>query len=228
MNWQMDQLKKNFFSMCGKVEESAELSVTGLLQGNLSHFEQVSKLEKEINHLHMEVDDECFKYIALKQPVAKELRFILSCIKANTDLERIGDQAVNISQTSTLLVQNRTPILREIQEMSKEVLTMLHESLDSFIKADLTMATSVFRREKTVNSMKRNIFKKVVGDLKNKREKENEIEDYLEFLLISRNLERIGDHSQNITEYLIFMEEGKDIRHSGFFNGEETYDKRKA
>lgn len=217
-------LKKKVFTMAGKVEESVEYSVKGLILGEFSYFEKVQELEKEINLYHLEVDDECFKYIALKQPVAKELRFVLACMKANTDLERIGDQAMNISQTSAILVKNKIPILQEIKDMTQEVLSMLHESLDSFIKLDFQQANSVFRRELTVNQMKTNIFKKIVSDLKNSQD----IETLMEFILISRNLERIGDHSQNISEYLIFMEEGKDIRHSKLADRELYYERRKT
>ena len=196
--------------MFGKVEEAFSLSLEILFTKDLATFQKVEELEKEINQLHVDIDDRCFKYIALQRPVAEELRFVLACLKANTDLERIGDQAINIYQTGKFLVKNDVPLINEFKRMSQEVKDMLKEAFNCFIHGNLDSVKSVLEREKKINKMKKEIFKMILKDINDTEQ----VEFQFDFMLLAKIIERTGDHAQNIIEHVVFMTEGIDIRHS--------------
>ena len=209
-NIHFENLKEQIFSMFGKVEKAFGISLDMLFSKDLDKFAEVESLEKEINQLHLDVDDRCFKYIALQRPVATELRFVLACLKANTDLERIGDQAINIYQTGKFLIKNDIPLINEFKRMTDEVTEMLREAFNCFIEQNLDYIKPVLEREKKINRMKKEIFKLILKNINDA----DQVEFQFDFLILAKIIERTGDHAQNIIEHVVFLKEGIDIRHS--------------
>ena len=164
-----------------------------------------------MNDLQIEIDDRCVKVLALQQPMATDLRLITSGIKINADLERIGDQAVNIAE-SAIKVLTHSPVrppadLRRIAELAER---MTRDALDSFVRKDVALARFVILRDDEVDRLKDKLFGELIATMVSDPQS---IPDALSFILISRNLERIADHATNIAEDVIFMVEAKDIRH---------------
>ena len=207
-----EELKYRLLHMGSLVEEMIHLAVLGLIDRKREPLEEVYKRESEVNMLHVEVDDRCFKLLALYQPTAVDLRFIMGAIKINSDLERIGDQAVNISQTTEVLL--RYPQLEkklfDIPRMADVAKKMLKDALDAYIKRDVTLAKSVVERDSEEDRLKSEAFNELLQLMQSDSSTVNRA---LSLILISRNLERIADHATNIAEDVIFMVLGKDIRH---------------
>lgn len=207
-----EELKYRLLHMGSLVEEMIHLAVLGLLERKVDPLEKVYKNEEEVNQLHIEIDDRCFKLLALFQPTANDLRFIMGAIKINSDLERIGDQAVNISQTTTILL-NHPQLERklfDIPRMAEVAKKMLKDSLDAYVKRDVDMAKSVVARDEEEDKLKSEAFHELLQLMQSDS---STIQRALSLILISRNLERIADHATNIAEDVIFMVLGKDIRH---------------
>jgi len=207
-----EELKYRLLHMGSLVEEMIHLAVMSLLERKNAPLEQVFLHEKEVNQLHIEVDDRCFKILALFQPTAVDLRFVMGAIKINSDLERIGDQAVNISQTTEVLL--RYPLLDkklvDIPRMAEVAKRMLKDALDSYVKRDVNLAKSVVERDSEEDRLKSEAFNELLQLMQSDS---STINRALSLILISRNLERIADHATNIAEDVIFMVLGKDIRH---------------
>lgn len=207
-----DELKYRLLHMGSLVEEMIHIAVTSLLERNQEILEQVHEREKQVNQLHIEVDDRCFKLLALYQPTADDLRFIMGAVKINSDLERIGDQAVNISQTTAILLDH--PQLKrrlfDIPRMAELAKKMLKDALDSYVKRDVELARSVVARDAEEDKLKSESFHELMQLM---QEDSSTVQRALGLILISRNLERIADHTTNIAEDVIFMVLGKDIRH---------------
>lgn len=208
---ELDELKKQLFQMGGLVEEMIHFAVKALAERNEGLADEVFRRENEVNKIQLEIDDRCLKLIALHQPAAIDLRFITSAMKINSDLERMGDQAINIIETSVdLLKQPPLKPLIDIPKMAEIAKWMVKSSLESFIKKDECLARSVLLKDDEVDNLKDSIFKELL-ELMAKDPKN--IVRALDLILISRNLERIGDHATNISEDVVFMIIGKDIRH---------------
>lgn len=207
-----EELRYRLLHMGSLTEEMIHLAVTALVDRTPKILEQVYSREKEVNELHIEIDDRCFKLLALYQPTAVDLRFIMGAIKINSDLERIGDQAVNVSQTTEVLL--RYPQLErklfDIPRMAELAKKMLKDSLDSYVKRDVDLARSVVARDSEEDRLKSEAFNELMQLM---QADSSAINRALSLILISRNLERIADHTTNIAEDVIFMVLGKDIRH---------------
>lgn len=207
-----DELKYRLLHMGTLVEEMIHIAITALLERNNDLLSKVSILEKEVNGLHIEVDDRCFKLLALYQPAAQDLRFIMAASKINSDLERIGDQAINISQTTAVLL--RYPQLEkklfDIPRMAELAKRMVKDSLDAFVKRDVELARSVVEKDSEEDRLKSEAFNELLQLMQSDS---SAINRALSLILISRNLERIADHATNVAEDVIFMVLGKDIRH---------------
>jgi phosphate transport system protein len=207
-----EELKYRLLHMGSLAEEMIHLAVSGLIERKAEPLKQVFTHEEEVNNLHIEVDDRCLKLLALFQPAATDLRFIMGVIKINSDLERIADQAVNISQTTQVLL--RYPQLEkklfDIPRMAELAKRMLKDSLDAFVKKDVELAQSVVERDAEEDKMKSEAFNELLQLMQSDSSSVNRA---LSLILISRNLERIADHATNIAEDVIFMTLGKDIRH---------------
>lgn len=207
----IEKLRDKLLLMGEYVEKSIEEATQALILSDTERFKKVYEYEEKINQLHIEVDEDCLKFLARQSPLAADLRFILAVIKINTDLERMGDQAVNISYNGEEYLNKPSlkPLI-DIPRMAEEARFMVRESLESFVKRDLELARDVLKRDDSVDAMKDQIFRELLtymmADPKN-------IEQALCLILIARNLERIGDHATNIAEDVIFVVSGKDIRH---------------
>lgn len=210
---EIEVIKKHVLEMGGHVEESLRLATQALTKRSEKDFAEVHKIEEKINQEHIQLDDECLRFLAKQGPVAKDLRFIFSLIKINADLERMGDQAVNIAYTGKDYLQ-RQPIAwpAEIEEMSQIARKMVRESLDCFVREDIDLAKRILILDDEVDNRKNQVFSKMTTYMRTHPE---HIESAMDLILIARNLERLGDHATNIAEDVIFVSTGKDIRHGG-------------
>ncbi len=207
-----EELKYRLLHMGSLVEEMIHMAVLSLLERSDKPLQKVHENEKEVNQLHIEIDDRCLKLLALYQPAAADLRFIVGALKINSDLERIGDQAVNIAQTSALLL-NQPQLekkLFDIPRMAELAKRMVKDSLDAYVKRDVDLARLVVSRDAEEDKLKSEAFHELMHLMQSDS---STINRALSLILISRNLERIADHSTNIAEDVIFMVLGKDIRH---------------
>lgn len=209
----LEQIKRNMMQMGQNVESALDQAIKALVKRETEGFKAVHEIEKSTNNFHIQLDDECLSFLAMHGPVAKDLRLIFSIIKINADLERMGDQAVNIAYTGKDYM-SRSPIAlpSEIEEMSHIVQKMVRDSLDSFVREDLTLANEVLQLDNQVDVRKNKVFKDLMQLI---RQQPENVEAAMDVILIARNLERIGDHATNIAEDVIFVCTGKDIRHGG-------------
>lgn len=207
-----EELKYRLLHMGSLVEEMIHLAVLSLLERTSESLTKVFENEKEVNQLHIEIDDRCLKMLALYQPASTDLRFIVGALKINSDLERIGDQAVNISQTTKILLGHPQleKKLFDIPRMAELAKRMVKDSLDAYVKKDVDLARSVVQRDSEEDKLKSEAFHELMHLMQSDS---STIQRALSLILISRNLERIADHATNIAEDVIFMVLGKDIRH---------------
>lgn len=204
--------KSQLVTMAGFVEKAIESTMLALEARDLSKIKEVHAIEKRVNESHISVDSTCLKLLALQQPLAADLRLIVAIIKINTDLERMGDQAVNIAHNSErYLGGEAVKDLFDLPEMFAETRFMVREAIDAFVRADRSLAEDVLKRDDKVDSFKNKVFRDVLPIMKAQPDK---IEQGLNLILIARNLERIGDHATNIAEDVIFAVSGQDIRHA--------------
>ena len=170
-------------------------------------------METQVNQLHIEIDEACIELIALRQPAAADLRFIAAAMKINTDMERIGDQAINITQrTESLLAVPPVKPLIDIPRMADIAQEMLKASLDAFVNGDDELAYRTILRDDTVDQLKDQVFRELLTFM---MADPTTIPRAMDLILVSRHIERIGDHATNICEDVIFMVKGKDVRHQG-------------
>jgi phosphate transport system protein len=210
---EFDALKNLILDMGSKVEAAVDAAIHGLVSRNAAHLKKVYQLEEMINAAHVSVDDTCIKLIARQSPLATDLRLVFSVVKINADLERMGDQAVNIASNSEhyLKVEPIKPLV-DLPKMTEEVRSMIRDALISFTKQDMILAEKVLRQDDIVDNYKDTIFRDLSELMKNDP---SIIDPALNLILIARNLERLGDHATNIAEETIFDVSGKDIRHRG-------------
>ncbi len=209
---QLEELKKTILEMGGYVEKALKIAIDGLLKQDLKLLNSVHEIEKNVNDLQIKIDNLCLSLLAKQGPVAKDLRLILSVIKINTDLERMGDQCVNISYLGKDLALRSGPSIpmNEIDRMSGLVSEMVKGSLDSFVRMDADAATQILKMDDEVDALKNAI---TAAKVKMIKADASLTESCLDIIQVARNLERLGDHSTNIAEDVIFAFTGKDIRH---------------
>jgi phosphate transport system protein len=208
---QMEQLKTRLLAMGGLAEEQVRLAVKGLVQRDAGVIERVRGGDQPLNALHIEVDNRCFTLLALHQPMAADLRAIVAAVKINTDLERVGDLAVNIA-TAAREYAKHPPVkkLIDIPQMAGIAQAMLRDALDAFVQRDIELAQRVLSEDDKLDALKTQIFRELLTYM---LEDPDTIEPALDLILISRHLERIGDHATNIAEDVIFIVSAKDVRH---------------
>ena len=186
-------------------------AVQGLSTRDVDLIEQVLRGDEPVNELHLEIDSRCFKLLALHQPMATDLRAVVSAVKINTDLERVGDLAVNIAEAAKRYATH-APVkkLIDLPQMGDLAQAMLRDALDSFVRRDTTLAKQVLDEDDQLDELKTKIFRELLAYMLNDRAT---VEPSLDLILISRHLERIGDHATNIAEDVIFMVSALDVRH---------------
>ena len=209
----LDTLKQRLLAMGGLAEERVREVVRGLSDRDQAALDSVLAGDEPINDLHIEIDDRCFKLLALHQPMAADLRVIVAAVKINTDLERVGDLAVNIAEAGKRYLQH-PPVkpLIDIPRMGDIAQTMLRESLDAFVRRDIALAEAVLAQDDIVDGLKTQIFRELLTYM---LQDAGTIEPSLDLILISRHLERIGDHATNVAEDVIFILSARDVRHQG-------------
>ena len=208
---ELQELKSRLLVMGGLAEERVRLAMQALVKRDRELIREVVDGDQEVNALHVEIDDRCFKLLALHQPMAVDLRVIVAGLKINSDLERVGDLAVNIAEAANRYVAH-PPVkpLVDIPRMATLAQQMLRDALDAFVAQKPEVAQQVMAQDDVLDALKDQIFRELLtymlGDTKT-------IEPGLDLILISRHLERIGDHATNIAEDVIFIVEARDVRH---------------
>jgi phosphate transport system protein len=208
---ELDQLKTRLLEMGGLAEERLRSALDGLVRREPRVLERVLGGDGPINQLHIEVDDRCFKLLALHQPVAVDLRAIVAAVKINADLERVGDLAVNIAEASLRYLRH-APVkeLIDIPRMATIAQGMLRDALDAFVRRDLALARAVLDRDDELDALKSQVFRELLTYM---LQDPSKIEPALDLILVSRHLERVGDHATNLAEDVIFMVSARDVRH---------------
>jgi phosphate transport system protein len=208
---ELEQLKVRLLEMGGLAEERVRTAVRALVERDPPLVDRVLGGDAAINQLHIEIDDRCFKLLALRQPMAVDLRSIVSAVKINTDLERVGDLAVNIAEAVRRYLEH-PPLnqLTDIPRMAEIAQDMLRNALDAYVRHDTTLAQSVLDKDDDLDALKTLVFREVLNHM---LRDPTTIEPSLDLILISRHLERIGDHATNVAEDVIFMVSAKDVRH---------------
>src|SRR6186713_716786 len=207
----LGMLKTRLLEMGGLAEERLQLSVRGLVERDLKPLEKVLTGDGDVNQLHIEIDDRCFKLLALQQPMAVDLRAIVGAVKINTDLERVGDLAVNIAEAAVRYLQH--PPVKELIDIPRMALIaqeMLRDALDAYVRRDVALAQRVLSRDDELDLLKSLVFRELLGYM---LKDQSTIKASIDLILISRHLERIGDHATNLAEDVIFMVSAQDVRH---------------
>jgi phosphate transport system protein len=210
---ELEALQGRLLEMGGLAEERVRAAVDGLVSRQVAIIDQVLYGDEPINTLHIEVDERCFKLLALHQPMAADLRAIVAAVKINSDLERVGDLAVNIAEAAKRYVTH-PPVkkLIDIPRMGDIAQGMLRDALDSFVRRDMTLARRVLNADDQLDGLKTQIFRELLTYM---LQDQATVEPALDLILVSRHLERIGDHATNIAEDVIFMVSARDVRHQG-------------
>jgi phosphate transport system protein len=209
---ELETLKQTLLAMGGLVEDQIRRVVGALVERDSDLAQEVIERDREVNTYDVEVDEKCVELLALHQPTAGDLRFITTAMKIVTDLERIGDQAVNIAQRVVEL--NREPQLKpyiDIPRMADQAQRMVKESLDAFVARDTDLARQVCGEDDSVDAFKEQIFRELLTFM---MEDPKTIPRAIRLILISRFLERVADHATNIAEMVIYMVESKMVRHT--------------
>ena len=210
---EFNSLKQQIFSVGNLVQAALNGAIKGLVERDASHFIQVHKIENQINQAHKDIDEFCIKLLAKQSPLAANLRLVFSVVKINADLERMGDQAVNIAYNAEhyIKVPSIKPLI-DLPKMTDEVKWMISNSIEAFVKQDMELAQKVLEHDDVVDEFKDQIFVDLTELMKKDA---TAIQPALNLILIARNLERLGDHATNIAEEAIFDASGRDIRHGG-------------
>jgi phosphate transport system protein len=207
----LKKLRDDILYMGGLVENQIQRAVSSLVDRDSALAETIIERDHEVNRLDVEIDDVCLRLLALHQPAARDLRFITTALKITTDLERIGDMAVNICERALEL--NEEPQLKpyiDIPRMARTSERMIRESLDAFVREDTDLALKVCKDDQEVDDLNSQIFRETISFM---IEDPHTINRAMKISSISKYLERIADHATNIAEMVVFMVKGKSIRH---------------
>ena len=208
---ELTKLKESLLKMAGLVEEAINDSVQALVKRDSDLVDKTMDLENRINAMDLDIEEMCLKLLALRQPMAIDLRFITAAMKINTDLERMGDQAVNIAERATSL--NQEPPLKpyiDIPRMAEIAQTMVRDVLDSFVRRDSKLARSVLERDDLVDGLNRQVFQELLTFMTSDPAT---IQRSAHLIIVCRCLERIADHATNISEDVIFMVDARVVKH---------------
>ncbi len=210
---EVDRLKRKLLALSAYVEESVQRAVRSVSDRDEKLAQRVIDTDQEIDDMEVDVEEDCLKTLALYQPVAKDLRLIIAVLKINNDLERIGDLAVNIAERAISLAHKpRIESPYDYATMADKVQKMLQKALDALVNADSALAREVLAGDDEIDEINRLMYVKI-----NERIQKSpaDSDTLIQMLAISRNLERIADHTSNIAEDVIYMTEGAIVRHGG-------------
>jgi phosphate transport system protein len=208
---ELSQVKVRLLTMSGEAEAAVQAAVEALLDRDLDKARRVIDGDGVIDAMEIEVEEQCLGLLALQQPMARDLRLLVSAIKISNELERVGDHAVNIAQSAERIIESR-PITPEpeIVEMARIAREMLSDALEAFVRGDAVSAREICRRDDKVDALNRSVFRILLTHM---MEDPHSIGTAMGLLLVSRNLERIADLATNIGEDVVFLVEGKSIKH---------------
>ncbi len=208
---EIEKIKASLLSLCGLVEDQAHGAVRALLDCDEEAARDIERGDLEVDRREMEFEEECLKVLALHQPVATDLRLLVAALKINNDLERIGDLAVNIARKAiTFCRQPAMEIPFDLYGMWEKTQAMLRDSLDALVNLDARLAADVCARDDEVDQMKRDIRRQAEAMI---RDEPDLVTAMMTLAAVSRNLERIADHATNIAEDVVYMVEGRIVRH---------------
>lgn len=208
---ELDELRNKLLEMAGLVESGIHKSVLALVDRDEEKAQKVLRSEARINQMEIEIDDFAVGLLARHQPMARDLRFVTAAIKINSDLERMGDLAVNIVERSlSLMRQPSVKPLIDVPHMAKLVESMVRKSLDSFVKRDAGLAREVLLSDDAVDDLRDGVYQELVRFME--RDPAT-VSRALDLIFVARNLERIADHATNIAEDVLFLVQGVDVRH---------------
>jgi phosphate transport system protein len=208
---ELDKLRKKILTLGAMVEGNIEKAVLSLTRNDVKLAKEGIESDHEVDNLEVEIEEDCLKILALYQPAAIDLRYVVGILKMNNDLERMGDLAVNIAERAAYLAGRRgTELFLDFTKMSKKVIAMVKKALDSLIKMSSRMAQEVCAADDEVDALDREILLHIQDYIE---QKPQEVKPLIHLLLVSRHLERIADQATNIAEDVIYMTEGTIIRH---------------
>jgi phosphate transport system protein len=210
---QLADVRELVLRMGGLAEQMTRRVIEALVQRDAGILAEVRAMESQVNQLHVEIDEACLELIALRQPAAADLRFITAAMKIIVDMERIGDQAINITERaeSLLAVPPLKPLI-DIPRMADIAQEMLKASLDAYVNGDDELAYQTILKDDEVDQLKDQVFRELLTFMMSDP---TTIPRAMDLILVSRHIERIADHATNICEDVIFMVKGKDVRHQG-------------
>jgi phosphate transport system protein len=208
---ELENIKKRILTLGSLVEDRVRLAVESVDRIDAEIAQRIIKTDYEIDEMEVEIEEECLKVLALHQPVAVDLRFIIAVIKINNELERIGDQAVNIAQRVEVIAKRpKPPFSFDYSVMGEKTQRMLKMSLDALVTLDVDIAYKVIMMDDEVDQIKKDAYDKIKQAIRNLPER---VGYYINLLLISRHLERLADHATNVAEEVIYLVEGEIYRH---------------
>ncbi len=218
---ELQDIRSLVLAMGGLIEQQVSNAKLALLTGDSELARQVIATDEEVNAMEVSIDEECIQIIALRQPTAGDLRLVSGILKIITDLERIGDESVRIARMAMNLSEKDRPKTnyREIQSMSNQVITMLHDALDAFARFDAEQAIKVAHADREIDAEYESIIRQLITYM---MEDPRWVSKAIDMMWSARALERIGDHASNICEHIIYLVEGKDVRHLSLEKMEEV------
>ena len=208
---ELKNVKQKMLQMADEAQEMIGLAMKSLVERKEEHVKQLFKMEEDVNRREIEIEDSVLKLLALHQPAGSDLRFLTAILKINNDLERVADQACNIGEISLRLLKE--PLLKpliDLPHMAKLAQAMIKQSLDALVRHDATLAEKVCQSDDEVDRLNEQIFRELLTYM---MEDPRSIKRAVDLILVSRNLERVADHATNISEDVIFIEQGKNIKH---------------
>ena len=210
---EINKLKKSILTLCTTVEENVSKAVNAVVNKDIKLAVEVEKKDLEIDQMEIDIEEECLKILALHQPVAIDLRYVIACLKLNNDLERIGDLAENIARNAKVIAEfgdddeQRKP---DFSVMMDKTRSMLKKTLDALIETDTNLATEVIMEDDVIDDLNREMQVTILRWLK---ENPAKAEYYIRLLNVSKHLERIADYATNIAEDVLYMATGRIVRH---------------
>lgn len=210
---ELEGLRSRVLQMGGLVESQIVRAVDSLVNGNIALAGAVIDDDHRVNAMEVGIDEDCTHVIARRQPAAGDLRMIMTIVKTITDLERIGDEAEKIARMAKMMYESdrlQTPRFFEIKRAADLALDMLRRSLDAFARLDVTAAAQVVRKDMELDEQFSSIIRQLISYM---MEDPRTISISIEILFVAKAIERIGDHSKNMAEYVVYLVKGKDVRH---------------
>lgn len=210
---ELDAIERGILLMSEQVRRQVVDALDGLANNDLALIEKVIQGDKAVNKVEMELDEQCIQLIARHAPHASDLRLVMTMMQMITDLERVGDEAKKMAKAARPIVESESQFVPkvELRQVANMALGMLGEAMDAFARQDVTATTEIARKDKEVDAIFKGIMRQLATFM---MEDPRLISRSLDVLFIAKSIERIGDHATNISEYVVYMVKGKDVRHS--------------